>query len=81
MTAQKPDSGKGATREADSLQACGSLAKGTGVLAGPRRKNSMTTSKAQTRTREYATWRGQRDFQMWLRLETLKWGNYLMGPM
>ena len=37
--APKPGSGKGGAIEMGVLQACGSLAKGTGLLADPRRKN------------------------------------------
>lgn len=80
MTALKPDSGKGGIREADSLQACGSLAKGTGVLAGPRRTNSVTTSRARTRTWEYATWRGQRDFADVVKVRDTEMGKLSDGP-
>lgn len=72
---------EGKAREEGLLQACRSLAKGTSVLAGPRSKNSVTASRAGPRIWECATLCGKRDFAGRLRLETLKWGKYPMGPM
>lgn len=38
---------EGGEKGGELFQASGSLAKGAGVLAGPRRKNYMTASQAQ----------------------------------